>query len=81
MPPRSYLKWPVDQDGRDRGSWHVLARVDDTGWHLRCGRLITTDAATASDHLPAGERSCESCLAGALRDEGAESPPDEPVPA
>ena len=78
MTIRSYLKWPVERDGRDRGSWHVIARVDDAGWHLRCGRTLTTERATASDHLPAGERTCESCLAGSLRDD--ETPANDRVP-
>jgi hypothetical protein len=63
----SYLRWPSDRP--DRQSWHVLAKVDETGWHLRCGRVITTDEAAASDHIPSGEKSCESCLRGTLRDE------------
>lgn len=66
MTAHSYLKWP---NAADTGSWHVIARVDDTGWHLRCGKTITTDAARGSDHLPMGEKSCESCLAGTQRDQ------------
>lgn len=68
MTAHSYLKWPSDNPAR--GSWHVLSKVDDTGWHLRCGKLITTDTARGSDHLPVGEKPCESCATLALRDEG-----------
>jgi hypothetical protein len=74
MTARSYLKWPSGI-----GSWHVLARVDDAGWHLRCGRFITTDKAQASDHLPLGERTCEPCLRLTLGDE--ETPANDKVPA
>lgn len=53
----SYLKWPSV-----RGSWHAITRVDDAGWHLRCGRTLTTEKAPASDHVPTNERTCERCF-------------------
>lgn len=49
-------------------SWHVLVRVDEAGWHTRCGRLVTTEAAPASDHLPLDEKSCETCARLTLHD-------------
>lgn len=64
MSEHAYLKWPSD-----RGSWHVLTLVDDTGWHLRCGKTIVTETAPAAAYISSGEKSCESCLAGTLRDE------------
>jgi len=75
----SYLKW-VSSSGRpDRESWHVLERVDDRGWHLRCGKTITTDKAEARQVLPAGEKTCESCLAGAVRDQDPAPVANDPV--
>lgn len=68
----SYLKWPNDDDS---GSWHSLVKTDDRGWHLRCGRTITTEAAPASPTLPLGEKSCETCLRLTLLDQ---QPPPSP---
>lgn len=42
-------------------SWHQIASVTDSGWHTRCG-LNVTQSAPASDRIPLGEPSCESCL-------------------
>lgn len=48
-------------------SWHTISRVDDTGWHTRCG-LTVNDSAPASDHIPLDEPSCETCLRLDLHD-------------
>ena len=60
---RSYVRFLAE-----RASWHVLAKVDDTGWWTRCGRNAGADA-RASDHLPLDEKTCESCLRLAESDE------------
>jgi hypothetical protein len=64
----SYLKWVSSSGRADRESWHVLERVTNRGWELRCGKIITTEKAKASATLPVGERTCESCATGELRD-------------
>jgi len=71
MTARSYLKLE---------SWHVLASVNDAGWRTRCGRVITTEKTQASDHLPLGERSCESCLRLIARDDDSAETTNDEVP-
>jgi hypothetical protein len=58
------------------GSWHVIALVDDAGWHTRCGRLVMTEPAPATGQLPLGEKSCETCLRLTVSDEGKEATND-----
>lgn len=43
-------------------SWHSIVKVDEAGWHTRCGRLVEEAAAPASDVIPLDEKSCETCL-------------------
>jgi hypothetical protein len=62
------------------GSWHTIARVDDAGWWTRCGRLVTTQKVPASDHLPLGEKSCETCLRLSRADEDRADPTNDAVP-
>ena len=49
-------------------SWHLIALRAPAIYTTRCGRMVPTDAPT-SDSLPLGERSCETCLRLARRDE------------
>lgn len=49
-------------------SWHRIDRVDDRGWHTRCGLLVTTEKVPASDTIPLDEKSCETCLRLAAHD-------------
>ena len=67
MPERSYAHLKTR-----RSSWHVLARVTDSGWFARCGLALGNDYRAAMT-LPAGEKTCESCLASAVRNEDAET--------
>lgn len=53
-------------------SWHSIARVDAAGWHTRCGRVVTTEDAPASDTLPLGEPTCETCLRLTIHDKDQE---------
>jgi len=62
-------------------SWHRIAKVDDAGWHTRCGITVTTESVPASDTLPLGEKSCETCLRLEVVDTDRQNPTDEAVPA
>jgi hypothetical protein len=62
MPERSYAHLKTR-----RSSWHVLARVTDSGWFARCGLALGNDYRAAMT-LPAGEKTCESCETNTLRD-------------
>jgi len=48
MPERSYAHLKTR-----RSSWHVLARVTDSGWFARCGLALGNDYRAAMT-LPAG---------------------------
>jgi hypothetical protein len=61
------------------GSWHVIARVDDRGWWTRCGRVVTNEPTPASDQLPLGEKSCETCLRLSTHDEDRQNIPNDEV--
>lgn len=66
MPGRNYVK--SDQ-------WHILARVDDAGWHARCGAKLS-DSMETSTKLRVNEATCNTCTELALADEDKEQKPD-----
>lgn len=53
---------------RKLGQWHATAGVIDGGYEARCG-VTLRDELPAEDHLPAGEASCNTCLALLKRDD------------
>lgn len=72
---RNWIRWRPDL------SWHVIGKVDATGWRTVCGRPAPDDSAV-SDELPAG-RSCELCLRSIARQDdkvGTWTPAEVDVP-
>jgi hypothetical protein len=60
-------------------SWHLLRKVTDAGWITRCGLTLNEDADVAYE-LKLNQKTCESCLRYAKRDEEINDPPNDVVP-
>lgn len=59
--------------------WHVLAEVDDAGWHARCGANLNASM-KVSTTLPVNEATCNTCLELVVAEEPEPVPDNDEVP-